>query len=123
MRLGDLDALKAEVALMFGDKTHVTESVCELIDNAPTVEPERSQGECKTCRHRDPEDKKCDCGGQERQGCLWPVSDDYYCKYYEKDNQSEQVGKTNFDEKFADLIVFNNQPQCQLNSLDVHEDV
>lgn len=32
------DALKAEVALMFGDKTHITESVCELIDNAPTVD-------------------------------------------------------------------------------------
>lgn len=42
------------------------------------------QGECKTCRHRDPEDKKCDCGGFERQGCPFPVSDDYYCKYYEK---------------------------------------
>lgn len=37
MRLGDFDALKAEVALMFGDKTHITESVCELIDNAPTI--------------------------------------------------------------------------------------
>ena len=45
---------------------------------------ERPQGECKTCRHRDPEDKKCDCGGLERQGCTFPVSDDYYCKYYEK---------------------------------------
>ena len=41
MRLGDLDALKAKVELMFGDKTHITESVCELIDNAPTVEPEK----------------------------------------------------------------------------------
>lgn len=39
MRLGDFDALKAEVALMFGDKTHITESVCELIDNAQSVEP------------------------------------------------------------------------------------
>lgn len=80
-----------------------------LIDNAPTVvideqtykdayeqgytdgwkerygEPnERTQGECKTCIHRDPEDKKCDCGDLERQGCPFPVSDDYYCKYYER---------------------------------------
>lgn len=45
---------------------------------------EQPQGECKTCRHRDPEDKKCDCGGLERQGCLFPVSDDYFCKFYEK---------------------------------------
>ena len=48
------------------------------------LEELRPQGECESCRHRDPEDKKCDCGGQERQGCPFPVSDDYYCKYYEK---------------------------------------
>lgn len=34
------EALKEEVALMFGNKTHITESVCELIDNAPTVTPQ-----------------------------------------------------------------------------------
>ena len=45
---------------------------------------ESKQGECRTCRHRDPEDKKCDCGGKERQGCPFPVSDDYFCKFYEK---------------------------------------
>jgi len=44
----------------------------------------RPKGECKTCRHRDPEDKKCDCGELERAGCTFPVSDKYYCKYYEK---------------------------------------
>ena len=41
-------------------------------------------GECRTCKHRDPEDKKCDCGGMERQGCPFPVSDDYFCKFYKK---------------------------------------
>ena len=74
----------------------------EFIDNAPAVDTgdyargfydgikhteslyKRPQGDCKTCRHRDPEDKKCDCGEQERQGCKFPVSDDYYCKFYEK---------------------------------------
>ena len=45
---------------------------------------ERPQGECKTCIHRDPEDKKCDCGALERAGCPFPVSDDYFCKFYEK---------------------------------------
>lgn len=48
------------------------------------TDDERPQGECKSCRHRDPEDKKCDCGEQERQGCPFPVSDDYFCKFYEK---------------------------------------
>ena len=42
------------------------------------------QGKCRTCRHRDLEDKKCDCGGLERQGCPFPVSDDYFCKFYER---------------------------------------
>ena len=37
----------------------------------------------KECRHRDPEDRKCDCGGMERQGCPFPVDDDYFCAYGE----------------------------------------
>jgi hypothetical protein len=45
---------------------------------------ERPQGKCKTCIHRDPEDKKCDCGELERQGCPFPVTDDYFCKFYDK---------------------------------------
>ena len=39
---------------------------------------------CKNCRHRDPEDKKCDCGGVERQGCPFPVDDYYFCAYGEE---------------------------------------
>lgn len=45
---------------------------------------EKTKGECRTCIHRDPEDKKCDCGAQERQGCSFPVRNNYYCKFYEK---------------------------------------
>lgn len=48
------------------------------------LDDEGIRGECRTCRHRDPEDKKCDCGELERRGCLFRVSDDYYCKFYEK---------------------------------------
>ena len=44
MRAIDADALKAEITLMFGDNTHITESVCDLIDNAPTVEPRIEYG-------------------------------------------------------------------------------
>ena len=65
------------------EKTDLVKLMLSLIDNAPTVEA-RPQGECRTCRHRDPEDKKCDCGELERAGCPFPVSDDYYCKFYEK---------------------------------------
>lgn len=40
--------------------------------------------QCKECKHRDPEDKKCDSGMPERQGCIFPVDDDYFCKYGER---------------------------------------
>lgn len=39
---------------------------------------------CKDCRHRDPEDHKCDSGQLERAGCVFPVDDDYFCAYGEK---------------------------------------
>lgn len=39
---------------------------------------------CKDCRHHDPEDHKCDCGGTERQGCPFKVADDYFCAYGER---------------------------------------
>ena len=38
-------------------------------------------------------------------------------------NISPDSGIQEFDKKFADLIVFNDQPQRQLKSSDVHEDV
>lgn len=38
---------------------------------------------CRDCRHRDPEDRKCDSGEMERQGCVFPVDDDYFCAYGE----------------------------------------
>lgn len=63
------------------DNEIATDDICEM---ARALRLGTPQGECKTCRHRDPEDKKCDCGGQERQGCMFPVSDDYFCKFYEK---------------------------------------
>ena len=39
---------------------------------------------CRDCRHRDPEDHKCDSGEMERQGCVFPVDDDYFCAYGER---------------------------------------
>lgn len=43
-----------------GDKHFINgvESVLEYAENLPTVDIVR----CKDCIHRDPEDKKCDCG-------------------------------------------------------------
>lgn len=39
---------------------------------------------CKDCKHRDPEDLKCDCGGLERAGCILPVDDNYFCAHGER---------------------------------------
>ena len=39
---------------------------------------------CKDCRHRDPEDQKCDSGEFERQGCPFKVADNYFCAYGER---------------------------------------
>ena len=39
---------------------------------------------CKDCRHRDPEDHKCDSGETERQGCPFKVADNYFCAYGEE---------------------------------------
>lgn len=39
---------------------------------------------CRDCRHRDPEDRKCDSGQTERQECPFPVHDDYFCAYGER---------------------------------------
>lgn len=35
---------------------------------------------CGECNHRDPEDKRCDCGGHEwLKGKILPVEDDWFC--------------------------------------------
>lgn len=43
---------------------------------------------CRDCRHRDPEDHKCDCGQLERAGCVFPVDDNYWCAHGEKWEES-----------------------------------
>ena len=52
--------------LLFADKP---------LKELPSVQPEIIR--CKDCKHRDPEDKKCDCG----HDIVWqlPRDDDWYC--------------------------------------------
>lgn len=59
-------------------------------DDCPLIEIDLVR--CGECKHRDPEDKKCDCGMFERQGCIFPVDDDYFCKYGERraDDKTEE---------------------------------
>ena len=57
----------------------VTSVICNsLIKDALELLKEQSQiVRCKDCKHRDPEDKKCDCG----HGIRWqlPREDDWFC--------------------------------------------
>lgn len=48
----------------------------DFINDAPTVDAVPVV-RCKDCKHRDPQDGKCDCG----HDILWqqPRSDDWYC--------------------------------------------
>lgn len=54
--------------------------LCGKIDRMPTHDVVR----CKDCKHRDPEDHKCDSGALERAGCIFPVQDDYFCAWGER---------------------------------------
>jgi len=60
---------------------------CKASEEAP-ADDVRSVVLCKDCRHRDPEDHKCDCGQPERQGCIFSVRDKYWCACGEKREES-----------------------------------
>ena len=53
-----------------------TRSVTPTVDAVPVVR-------CKDCKHRDPEDKKCDCGGMPFDTQILPVPDAFWCAYGE----------------------------------------
>ena len=61
--------------------------IWQRIKDLPSAQPTADAVQvvrCKDCRHRDPEDHKCDSGGMERQGCPFKVADDYFCAYGER---------------------------------------
>lgn len=49
-----------------------------IIDATPAADVEPVV-RCKNCKHRDPEDHKCDSGRLERAGCIFAVDDNYFC--------------------------------------------
>ena len=66
---------------------YTSEQVIALLDNLSPVLP--THGTCKDCSHRDPEDKKCDCG----HDIQWqlPREDNWYCADFKKrDNENER---------------------------------
>lgn len=83
MRLVDADAFDERVRAAGGmSEEELTEdfkdgvqAVLYMLSNQPTIQPDIVR--CKDCRHRDPEDKKCDSG----HDIMWqlPRQDDWYC--------------------------------------------
>ena len=62
----------------------MAEWIVEIVDGLPHLKSMKPLVRCKDCRHRDPEDHKCDSGEMERQGCPFKVADDYFCAYGER---------------------------------------
>ena len=62
------------------ERTRLEEFSAWLLDELPSVKPAHKVIRCKDCKHRDPEDKKCDCG-------CWHfpfvTKDDDFCSYAE----------------------------------------
>lgn len=102
MRLIDADALLAEY-----DRQHEGEpwKARKLIENAPTIDrPTRSQFKrmavqlgyapvvrCKECKHRDPEDKRCDCGCWHNP---FTTNDNDFCSYGERRTDANEPDGT-----------------------------
>lgn len=76
-----VERIRLRDALYFANA--ITMRGVEIINRFPAAEAQ-TVVRCKDCRHRDPEDHKCDCGETERQGCPFKVSDDYFCAYGER---------------------------------------
>jgi hypothetical protein len=81
MRLIDADALKKKLFVFdmeFHDGHHQKYYVYKEkdVDDAPTVDAVPVV-RCKDCKHRDPEDKRCDCG----HDIMWqlPRGDNWFC--------------------------------------------
>ena len=77
---------KGKLVYDIGDAPCRACGICDVLDaveDAPAADV-RPVVLCRDCRHRDPEDHKCDSGEMERQGCPFPVHDDYFCAYGER---------------------------------------
>lgn len=70
------------ITVIFWDKDELIINEYDIGDMSKVIDFDLVR--CRECKHRDPEDKKCDCGMGERQGCIFPVADDYFCKYGER---------------------------------------
>lgn len=77
------DYISREAALSAQNKSMNLNEMRERLKRIPAADV-RPVVLCRDCRHRDPEDHKCDSGQLERAGCVFPVNDNYFCAYGEE---------------------------------------
>lgn len=101
MRLIDADKAKKTYTAGTFDTADDFERVNDILDYAPTIDrPTRSQFKrmavqlgyelvvhCKDCKHRDPEDKRCDCGCWHTP---FTTNDNDFCRYGERKNNGNE---------------------------------
>jgi len=124
VRLIDANALKKALAknlTIWAFNTSYDGVLAKVIDNAPTIE-ERPQGEWIE-KEETPASVSYYCSNCECVG----LGVEHFCSWCGAEMKIKQIsqdsGIREFDKKFADLLVFKDQPQRQLESSDVHEDV
>jgi len=83
MRLIDADKLKQHYAWWNNEEQRTFD---QIVDAQPTVDAVPVV-RCRECKHRDPEDHKCDCG----HAILWqlPREDDWFCADGERKDGAE----------------------------------
>ena len=71
----------------YTDPLNILTEVRDRIKALPSVQPDVIR--CKDCKHRDPEDKKCDCG----HDIIWqlPRHDEWYCADAERKTDDKDI--------------------------------
>jgi len=84
--------LKAQEAMVMAGAELTDAELVEEIRKAPIVLKPNVDAvpvvRCRDCKHRDPEDKKCDYGGMAVQGLFFPRPDDWFCADGERRDES-----------------------------------
>lgn len=69
------------------DPYEFVEIALHAVDDAPTIDA-MPVVRCRECKHRDPENKGCDCAGHEMlMGGFLPMPDDWFCADGEREVQ------------------------------------
>lgn len=74
--MDDLISREAAIDAVYYKPSH--KMAIEVLKQVPAVDAVPVV-RCGDCKHRDPEDKKCDYGGMAVQGLFFPRPDNWFC--------------------------------------------